>query len=279
MVEMTEAANILNNATGKSLVLFDEIGRGTATFDGLSLAWAITEYLHNSEGVQARTIFATHYHELTELSDQLERVVNFNVGVKEAGEKIVFLRKIQLGPSDKSYGIHVARLAGVPGEVNQRAKDILAQMEAEHLDERGRPKIARPDKSRSSGGLQLSLFGVAEHPILDEIREQKINDLTPLEALEQFLVGECRVPLEGDLTKLEFLVLLDLDLQLVRQHLHLVFELRHVVAPAAHVRIVLVVAAAVPVTVHGPAARVAAARAAAGWRLRWIRSRASRGSR
>ena len=183
MVEMTETARILNMASQRSLVILDEIGRGTSTFDGMSLAWSIIEYIHDRIG--CRTLFATHYHELTDLDRSLESVSNLNVSVKEWEDNVVFLHKIVPGAADKSYGIHVARLAGVPGEVNQRAKDILAQLEAEHLDERGRPKIARPDKSRSSGGLQLSLFGVAEHPILDEIREQKINDLTPLEALEQ----------------------------------------------------------------------------------------------
>jgi DNA mismatch repair protein MutS len=170
-------------ASQRSLVILDEIGRGTSTFDGMSLAWSIIEYIHDRIG--CRTLFATHYHELTDLDRSLESVSNLNVAVKEWEDNVVFLHKIVPGAADKSYGIHVARLAGVPGEVNQRAKDILAQLEAEHLDERGRPKISRPDKSRSSGGLQLTLFGAAEHPILDEIREQKINDLTPLEALER----------------------------------------------------------------------------------------------
>ena len=183
MVEMTETARILNTASQRSLVILDEIGRGTSTFDGMSLAWAIIEYIHDRIG--CRTLFATHYHELTDLDRSLESVSNLNVSVKEWEDNVIFLHKIVPGAADKSYGIHVARLAGVPGEVNQRAKDILAQLEAEHLDERGRPKIARSDKSRPSGGLQLTLFGVSEHPILDEIREQKINDLTPLEALER----------------------------------------------------------------------------------------------
>lgn len=183
MVEMTETARILNTASQRSLVILDEIGRGTSTFDGMSLAWSIIEYIHDRIG--CRTLFATHYHELTDLDRSLRTVSNLNVSVKEWDDNVVFLHKIVPGAADKSYGIHVARLAGVPAEVNQRAKDILAQLEAEHLDERGRPKIARPDKSRHSGGLQLTLFGFAEHPVLDEIREQKINDLTPLEALER----------------------------------------------------------------------------------------------
>lgn len=179
MVEMTEAANILNNATGKSLVLFDEIGRGTATFDGLSLAWAITEYLHNSEGVQARTIFATHYHELTELSDQLERVVNFNVGVKEAGEKIVFLRKIQLGPSDKSYGIHVAQMAGLPASVISRASDILQQLVLHE------PLRERNISVQSSN--QIDLFAESESRLRKAFSEMETDRMTPMEALEKLV--------------------------------------------------------------------------------------------
>ena len=175
MVEMTEAANILNNATGRSLVLFDEIGRGTATFDGLSLAWAITEYLHNSEGAHARTIFATHYHELTELSDQLERVVNFNVAVKETGEKIVFLRKIQPGPCDKSYGIHVAQMAGLPASVISRASDILEQLV------RHEPLTEQPTPKRSTD--QIDLFAERESRLREAIAAMEPDQMTPMEAL------------------------------------------------------------------------------------------------
>ena len=181
MVEMTETARILNTASQRSLVILDEIGRGTSTFDGMSLAWSIIEYIHDRIG--CRTLFATHYHELTDLDRSLRSVNNLNVSVKEWEEKVVFLHKIVPGAADKSYGIHVARLAGVPIEVNQRAQEILAQLEAEHLDERGRPKIARGDGSSPAGGLQLTLFGFAEHPLLDEIRDQDINELTPLDAL------------------------------------------------------------------------------------------------
>ena len=125
MVEMNEAANILNNATEKSLILLDEIGRGTATFDGLSIAWAITEYIHDSPGVNARTLFATHYHELTELSKKLDRLRNYHVEIKEHGDQIVFLRSISKGPVDKSYGIQVAQMAGLPKSIIKRAKEIL----------------------------------------------------------------------------------------------------------------------------------------------------------
>ena len=139
MVEMTETARILNTATARSLVILDEIGRGTSTYDGLSLAWAIVEHLHDHVG--CRTLFATHYHELTDLASTLAGVLNLNVSVKEWEDHVVFLHKIVPGAADKSYGIHVARLAGVPRSVNERAKQILAQLEAEHLDEQGRPKI------------------------------------------------------------------------------------------------------------------------------------------
>ena len=132
MVEMTEAANILNNATPRSLVILDEIGRGTSTYDGVSLAWAITEYLHNQLG--CRALFATHYHELAQLAATLPGLRNYNVLVREWHEDIVFLHKIAAGSADKSYGIHVARLAGVPAEVLDRARQVLDQLETHHLD-------------------------------------------------------------------------------------------------------------------------------------------------
>ena len=180
MVEMTETARILNNATERSLVILDEIGRGTSTYDGLSLAWAIVEHLHDDLG--ARTFFATHYHELTDLSTSLDGVRNMSVAVKEWEEKVVFLHKLVDGAADKSYGIHVARLAGVPKEVNERAKEVLAQLENEHLDGEGQPKIAARTKEKRVGELQLTLFGAAEHPLLDEIRRCDMNHLTPMDA-------------------------------------------------------------------------------------------------
>jgi len=181
MVEMTETARILNNATPRSLVILDEIGRGTSTYDGISLAWAVVEYLHDRVG--CRTLFATHYHELTDLEGSLTGVKNLNVAVKEWQESVVFLHKIVEGAADKSYGIHVARLAGVPREVNERAKQVLAQLEQEHLDTDGRPKIARRAKVRPRADIQLTLFGPAEHPLLDEIRQLDVDRLAPLEAL------------------------------------------------------------------------------------------------
>jgi DNA mismatch repair protein MutS len=146
MVEMTETANILNNATPRSLIILDEIGRGTSTFDGLSLAWSIVEHLHNAVG--AKTLFATHYHELTELAQRLPRIKNFNVAVREWRDSIVFLRKIVEGGTDKSYGIHVARLAGVPKEVLERAKQILVNLEESELTPEGNVRQPRRQQDR-----------------------------------------------------------------------------------------------------------------------------------
>ena len=181
MVEMVETARILNTASDRSLVILDEIGRGTSTYDGISLAWSIVEYLHDHIG--CRTLFATHYHELTDLASIMSGVSNLNVAVREWQDELVFLYKIADGPADKSYGIHVARLAGVPREVNERAKTILARLEDEHLDSNGRPKIA--NRSDSGGSLQLTLFSPNDHPLLDEIRGVDLNQMTPLEAMQQ----------------------------------------------------------------------------------------------
>jgi DNA mismatch repair protein MutS len=188
MVEMTETARILNTATPRSLVILDEIGRGTSTYDGVSLAWAVVEHLHDHVG--CRTFFATHYHELTDLAKSLAGVRNLNVAVREWDEQLVFLHKIVEGAADKSYGIHVARLAGVPREVNERAKQILAQLEQEHLNGDGQAKIARRDEPHRvigrrgrKGDLQLTLFAPIEHPLLDKIRAIDLNATTPLGAL------------------------------------------------------------------------------------------------
>ena len=182
MVEMTETARILNTATPRSLVILDEIGRGTSTYDGISLAWAVVEFLHDHIG--CRTLFATHYHELTDLEKSLSGIKNLNVAVREWQDEVVFLHKIVAGAADKSYGIHVARLAGVPREVVDRSKDILAQLEAEHLDTEGRAKIARPQPAKKKSHIQLTLFG-AEHPLVDELRALNIDELTPLAALQR----------------------------------------------------------------------------------------------
>lgn len=182
MVEMTETARILNTASSRSLVILDEIGRGTSTYDGLSLAWAIVEHLHDHVG--CRTLFATHYHELTDLASTLSGVVNLNVSVQEWEDQVVFLHKIVPGAADKSYGIHVARLAGVPRSVNERAKQILAQLEAEHVDDQGRPRIGAGRTRRHCGDIQLTLFAPLEHPLLETIRETDVDHLTPFDALQ-----------------------------------------------------------------------------------------------
>ena len=182
MVEMTETARILNTATQHSLVILDEIGRGTSTYDGVSLAWAIMEHIHNHIG--CRTLFATHYHELTELEGTLSSVKNLNVDVKEWHDNVVFLHKIVAGAANKSYGIHVARLAGVPQEVNHRAQQILAQLEADPRSLSDAPSLALPDTSGPNRDLQLTLFNPVEHPLLDTIRGTEINELTPLQALQ-----------------------------------------------------------------------------------------------
>lgn len=180
MVEMTETARILNTATSRSLVILDEIGRGTSTYDGISLAWAITEYLHDHPG--CRTLFATHYHELTELPKTLSRVCNWNVAVHEQDGDVVFLHKIIPGAADRSYGIHVARLAGVPREVIGRAGVILETLESDHHDEGGRPTIpARKQKN----SRQMKLFAEPEHPLLDELRGMNLDEITPLAALQK----------------------------------------------------------------------------------------------
>jgi DNA mismatch repair protein MutS len=185
MVEMTETANILHHATRRSLVILDEIGRGTSTFDGLSIAWAVAEHLHDAPGLGAKTLFATHYHHLNELSQSLPRVKNFRVAVKEIGDQVVFLRQIVPGGTDRSYGIQVARLAGLPRNVIERAKQVLWS-----LEERDRVNHGGPRAAAASGAAppspsldQLPLFESAPDPILEELRRVDINNLTPFEAL------------------------------------------------------------------------------------------------
>ncbi len=181
MVEMTETARILHAATDRSLVILDEIGRGTSTYDGISLAWAVTEFLHDVIG--CRTLFATHYHELTELTATLKQARNWNVAVREDDDGIVFLHKIVEGAADKSYGIHVARLAGIPIQVVERARVILETLETDHVDKNGLPKVP-PRRTDGKRDRQLALFKVVEHPLLDKLRELNPERMTPLEALE-----------------------------------------------------------------------------------------------
>ncbi len=177
MVEMIETANILNNATRRSLLVLDEIGRGTSTYDGLSIAVAVVEYIHNSTRLGAKTLFATHYHELTELAEYLPRVRNFNVAVAENKGDVVFLRKIVPGGADRSYGIHVAQLAGLPGAVVHRAHEVLQDLERE-----GRPRPGRGRSPLALPSLQISLFG-EKSPVTEELEKLDIDSLTPLEAL------------------------------------------------------------------------------------------------
>ena len=184
MVEMNEVASILKGATKKSLILLDEVGRGTSTFDGLSIAWAVAEYIHDAEHLKARTLFATHYHQLTDLSLTKEGVKNLNIAVKEWGERIIFLRRILEGGTSRSYGIQVAGLAGVPEEVILRAREILENLERGELDEIGMPRLARRRKSGETGrSEQLSLFMDDEARIIRELKDMDVLKLTPLDAL------------------------------------------------------------------------------------------------
>jgi DNA mismatch repair protein MutS len=183
MVEMIEAANIVNNASSKSLIILDEVGRGTSTFDGISIAWAIAEFIVGR--IRARTLFATHYNELTELALVLDGVKNFNVSVKEWGDEIIFLRKIEEGPADKSYGIQVARLAGIPETIVKRAKEVLNNLEKEELNETGRPKFAGGKKKKQK--VQLDLFSSAGDSAINEIMNIDTGALTPEEVVAKVL--------------------------------------------------------------------------------------------
>lgn len=198
MVEMTESASILNNVTDRSLVLLDEIGRGTSTYDGISIAWSMVEWLHNNPRGRAKTLFATHYHELNQMEESLERVKNYNVSVKEVNRTVLFMRKLQRGGTDNSFGIHVARLAGMPQKVVERADEILSVLVASHADDslaveqsggskgKAQPKVKSVATPPQPAGIQLSMFQL-DDPVLvqirDRIRDLDINSLTPLEAL------------------------------------------------------------------------------------------------
>ncbi len=186
LMEMNETANILNNATPKSLILLDEIGRGTSTFDGLSIAWSVAEYLHNASHVAAKTLFATHYHELTELALILPRVKNYNVAVKEWGDKVIFLRKIVEGGCDHSYGIQVAQLAGLPRPVISRAKEVLSNLEADELTPNDIPRLARhQDNALKAKVSQLDFFAEQENKIREALEQIDVNSLTPIEAINK----------------------------------------------------------------------------------------------
>jgi DNA mismatch repair protein MutS len=193
MVEMTEVATILKSATRKSLILLDEVGRGTSTFDGLSIAWAVTEHIHDSTKLGARTLFATHYHELIDLSRTQEGVKNYSIAVKEWGEEIIFLRKIVEGGTNRSYGIQVARLAGVPKEVVVRAREILENLEKGELDEVGMPRIARGGTGPRNRESQLNLFMEDGDYIVRELNNLDIMNVTPLDALQKINEWQTRI--------------------------------------------------------------------------------------
>ena len=187
MVEMNEAADILNNLSPRSLVLFDELGRGTSTYDGISIAWAIVEHIHEHPKAKARTLFATHYHELNEMEKSFKRIKNYNVSVKEVDNKVIFLRKLERGGSEHSFGIHVAKLAGMPKSIVKRANTILNQLET---DNRQQGISSKPTAEIASNrdGMQLSFFQL-DDPVLCQVRDEilnlDVNNLTPLEALNK----------------------------------------------------------------------------------------------
>jgi DNA mismatch repair protein MutS len=195
MVEMLESAAILRGATPRSLVILDEVGRGTSTFDGLSIAWAILEYLHDSPDKAAFVLFATHYHELTEIALVKPAVVNSTMAVRESAGRVVFLRKVVPGAADRSYGIHVAELASLPPEVTARAREVLSNLEKQELDVQGAPVIARK-QGESAGSGQFVLFSAEEELALERLRTADLNQMTPiaglslLAALQQRLRGK-----------------------------------------------------------------------------------------
>jgi DNA mismatch repair protein MutS len=187
MVEMNEAADILNNISPRSLVLFDELGRGTSTYDGISIAWAIIEYIHEHPKAKARTLFATHYHELNEMEGLFDRIKNYNVSVREVDGKVIFLRKLERGGSEHSFGIHVAKIAGMPKSIVKRANEILHQLETDYRKQDiGGEKST--GKAGGEAGMQLSFYQL-DDPVLCQIRDEilhlDINSLTPIEALNK----------------------------------------------------------------------------------------------
>ena len=188
MVEMNEAANILNNISPRSLVLFDELGRGTSTYDGISIAWAIVEYIHENKKGRARTLFATHYHELNEMEKLYARIKNYNVSVREVDHKVIFLRKLERGGSEHSFGIHVAKLAGMPKSIVSRANTILKELESANSKDVMKNGNGVKGVLSSDSGVQLSFFQL-DDPVLCQIRDEilhlDINHLTPVEALNK----------------------------------------------------------------------------------------------
>ena len=193
MTEMNEAAAILNNMTPRSLILFDELGRGTSTYDGISIAWAIVEHIHENDACHPKTLFATHYHELNEMENTYRRIVNYNVSVKEIGGKVVFMRKLERGGSAHSFGIHVARLAGMPPSIVRRADQVLAKLEKKDGDA---PKAEVGALAAAREGYQMSFFQL-DDPLLGQIRDRlltlQIDNLTPLQALETLHDLQCLI--------------------------------------------------------------------------------------
>ena len=182
MVEMNETASILNNISDRSLILLDEIGRGTSTYDGISIAWAIAEFLHDYPLAKAKTLFATHYHELNEMATSFKRIKNFNVSVREMDNKVLFLRKLLPGGTEHSFGIHVAKMAGMPKKVLDRAHEILKQLEQSHSN----AELTKKDSPKKKEDYQLSFFQLDDpllHQIKEELLKTDINTLTPVEAL------------------------------------------------------------------------------------------------
>ena len=187
MVEMVETANILNHATPHSLLILDEVGRGTSTYDGMAIAWAVIEYLHNHPERRARTLFATHYHELIEMETSLPHIRNFNLAVAEEGRDVVFLHKVASGGADRSYGIHVARLAGIPAPVVHRAEALLEQLESGEF---------RPGTDFQEPEAFQPMLIAKDHPIVEELRELDINSLTPLDAMTKLYAWQKQVSAE-----------------------------------------------------------------------------------
>ena len=183
LVEMHEAANIVNTATDRSLILLDEVGRGTSTFDGISIAWALTEYIHNRIG--AKTLFATHYHELNELADLFPRIKNLKVEVREYGDKVIFLHKVTPGFADHSYGIQVAQMAGLPEEITDRATSILKNLEDSELNVHGENGLKKTKGRITTPEMQMTLFEMKDDSLRNELKKVDIEKLTPLEALQK----------------------------------------------------------------------------------------------
>ncbi len=186
MVEMNEAASIMNNLSNRSLILFDELGRGTSTYDGISIAWAIVEYIHEHPSCKAKTLFATHYHELNEMENSFNRIKNYNVSVKEVEKKVIFLRKLVRGGSEHSFGIHVAKMAGMPKSIVKRSEQILKQLETDNRQ----AGVSKPmgEIAEQKEGVQLSFFKL-DDPVLEQVRDEiknlDVNNLTPIQALNK----------------------------------------------------------------------------------------------